>query len=68
MEPALRLVRRAFDCGLAHHTGGSRRVFGRVDGDVVRAAGAGAEVVPCGGAMWQSEHIGVFSTSMRARK
>lgn len=30
-------------------------MFERDGGDVVRAAGAGAEVVPCGSAMWQSE-------------
>ena len=49
MECALRLVRCPFDCGLAHHAGGSYRVLERVDGRVVCAAGAGAEVVLCGG-------------------
>lgn len=49
VERALRLVRRAFDCGMAHHVGDSCRAFERVDGGAVCAAGAGAEVVLCGG-------------------
>lgn len=55
VERALHLLRCPCAGGLARHAGGSCRVFGRVGGDVVRAAGAGAEVAPCGSAMWQSE-------------
>ena len=47
VERSFCLVRRAFDCGLSHHASGPCRVFERVDGGVVFAAGAGGEVVLC---------------------
>ena len=45
VERALHPEQCACDGGLDHHAGGSCRVLGHVDGDVVCAAGAGGEVV-----------------------
>lgn len=54
VERSFCLVRRAFDCGLSHHAGGPYRVFERIDGGVVCAAGA--EVV-----LWGARISGVAS-------
>lgn len=49
VERDLRLVRCSRDGSLANYVGGSCRMLGHVDGGVVCAARAGAEVVLCGG-------------------
>ena len=48
VERALHPARCVCGAGLAHHAGGSCRVLGRVDGDVVCAAENCGQVVLCG--------------------
>lgn len=49
VERSFYLVRRAFDCGLADHAGGSCRGLERIDGGAVCTAEGGEEVALCEG-------------------